>query len=96
MSLQVTVRFTGQLRTLAGQSSLELSVEEGATLDDVLYALRDLGCTQFAEQVLEPLSKGEPALGLLMLNRVLCSGAELDRLVFEGDVVAFVMPMEGG
>ena len=96
MSLAITVRFTGQLRTLAGQDSLELSIEEGATLDDVLNALRDVVGPGFTEQVLEPLSRGKPALGLLMLNRVLYSGAELDRPMFEGDVVAFVMPMEGG
>ena len=96
MSLAITIRFTGQLRTLAGQDSLELSIEEGATLDDVLNALRDVVGPGFTEQVLEPLSRGKPALGLLMLNRVLYSGAELDRPMFEGDVVAFVMPMEGG
>lgn len=96
MSLEVTVRFTGELRTLAGQSNLELSMEEGATLVDVLHALRDLVCPSFSEQVLEPLSKGKPAMGLLLLNRVLHSGAELSCPVFTRDVVAFVMPMEGG
>jgi molybdopterin converting factor small subunit len=96
MSLQITVRFTGELRNLASQSSLGLSMEEGSTLSDVLHTLRDLVCLPFAEQVLEPLLEGKPAMGLLMLNRVLHSGAELDRLVFDGDVVAFVMRMEGG
>ena len=96
MSLAITVRFTGQLRTLAGQENLDLSMEEGATLENVLNAVRDVVCPPFTAQVLEPLSMGKPSLGLLMLNRVLYSGAELDRLVFEGDVVAFVMPMEGG
>jgi molybdopterin converting factor small subunit len=96
MSLQVTVRFTGQLRTMAGQSSMELSMGEGARLQEVLHTLRDLVHPAFTEQVLDPLSEGKPALGLLMLNRVLYSGAELDRPVFDGDIVAFVMPMEGG
>lgn len=96
MSAEVTVRFTGELRTLSGQSSLNLAIEEGATLDDLLRALQDVVSLPFTEQVLEPLVQGEPVRGLLLLNRTLYSGAELDRPVFDGDVIAFVMPMEGG
>jgi molybdopterin converting factor small subunit len=96
MCLEITVRFTGQLRTLAGHSSLNLSVRKGATLGEAVLALRDLVSPSFAEQVVEPLTEGKRSVALLLLNRTLYSEAEWDRPMFEGDVVAFVMPMDGG
>jgi len=96
MSPTLTVRFTGELRSLAGQSSLQISLEEGATLRDVVLAVGMGVSPAFADQVVGPLLQGEPAVPLLLLNRRLCSGLELDRPVGEGDIVAFVLPMEGG
>ena len=96
MSPVVTVRFTGELRSLAGQGSLQLSMEEGATLRDAVVAAGELVSPEFADQVVEPLLEGQPAVPLLLLNRTLRSGAELDQPVGEGDIVAFVLPMEGG
>ena len=96
MSPVVTVRFTGELRNLAGKGSLQLSLEEGATLKDALVVAGELVSPAFADQVVEPLLEGKPAVPLLLLNRALHSGAELDRPVGEGDIVAFVLPMEGG
>jgi molybdopterin converting factor small subunit len=96
MSPAVTVRFTGELRRLAGQSSLQISLEEGATLRDAVSAVGRGVSPEFTDQVVGPLLQGEPAVPLLLLNRTLCSGAELDRPVGEGDIVAFVLPMEGG
>ena len=96
MSLEVTVRFTGELRSLAGQGSLQISLGEGATLRDAIVAAGELASPAFAEQAVRPFLEGEPGVPLLLLNRRLCSGAELDRAVDEGDVVAFVLPMEGG
>ena len=96
MSPEVTIRFTGELRSLAGRDSLQISPDMGATLREVLVATGNAVSPAFAEQVLEPLLDGEPRAPLLLLNRRLCSGPELDRAVGEGDVVAFVLPMEGG
>ena len=96
MSPVVTVRFTGELRSLAGQGSLQLSLEEGATLKDVILAVGELVSPAFADQVVEPLLEGKPTVPLLLLNRTLRSGAELAQPVGEGDIVAFVLPMEGG
>jgi molybdopterin converting factor small subunit len=96
MSPKVTVRFTGELRSLAGQGSLNLSLEEGATLEDAVVAAGELVSPSFTNQVVEPLLEGKPAVPLLLLNRTLHSGAELDQPVGEGDVIAFVLPMEGG
>jgi len=96
MSVEITVRFTGQLRALAGHSSLDLSVAEETTLSDALLALQDVVSPSFSEQVIEPLVRGQPSGALLLWNRALCSGPDLDRPLAEGDVVAFVTPMEGG
>jgi len=96
MGFEIIVRFTGPLRTLAGRASLALSVDEGVMLGDALLTLRDEVLPAFTEQVLEPLEAGERSVPLLLVNRAICSGAELGRPVSEGDVVAFVMPMEGG
>lgn len=96
MSPDVIVRFTGELRALAGQGSLQLSLEEGATLRDAVQAAGAMVSTSFTERVIEPLTENEPSAPLLLLNRGLCSGTELDHPVGEGDIIAFVLPMEGG
>ena len=96
MSPVVTVRFTGELGSLAGQGSLQLSLEEGASLKDEVVAAGELVSPAFADQVVKPLLEGKPAAPLLLLNRTLNSGAELDQPVVEGDKVAFVLPMESG
>ena len=95
--MEITVRFTGQLRSLAGRGNLGLSLDEGATLGDALLALRDDVPPPFTEQVLAPVSGGESSGALLLLNRALVAGAPaLNRPLFDGDVVAFVTPADGG
>lgn len=96
MSPVVTVRFTGELRSLAGRGSLQLTLEEGATVQDAVSAVGRMVSPAFADQVVKPLLAGQPAAPLLLLNRKLCSRTELDQPVAEGDIVAFVLPMEGG
>lgn len=96
MSPEVTVRFTGELRSLAGHGSLQLSLGEGATLRDVLRAMGEWVSPSFTKQVNEPLLAGEGAAPLLLLNRTLRSGPDLDQPLGEGDIIAFALPMEGG
>jgi len=95
--MQVTIRFTGPLRSLAGCHTLSLALDDGSTLRDLFSALRDAVPLSFVEQVLAPLEVSDPPPALLLLNRVHLRGsAELDRPLAEGDVVAFVPPMAGG
>lgn len=95
--MEVTVRFTGALRSLAGQSSLSMPLPTGATVRDALIVLGDALPPAFTEQVLEPLTEGDPPLALLLINRTHLSGRDsLDCALADGDVVAFVTPMEGG
>ena len=95
--MNITVRFTGPLRALAGCYTLSLSLDDGATLRNLFSALRDAVPLPFVEQVLAPLEADNPPLALLLLNRVhLRYPAELDRPLTNGDVIAFVPPMAGG
>jgi molybdopterin converting factor small subunit len=71
-------------------------METGATLRDALFAAGERVSPSFAHQVIEPFLAGETAVPLLLLNRTLRSGLELDRTLGEGDTIAFVLPMEGG
>lgn len=96
MSPHVTVRFTGELRRLAGQGSLQLSLGEGATLRDALVATGELVSPLFTSQVVEPLLQGRRGSPLLLLNRMLCLQPEMDQQMGENDIVAFVPPMDGG
>jgi molybdopterin converting factor small subunit len=97
--MEIAFRFTGALRARAGLSSLTLSLDDGATLRDALLTLCDRVPVSFSEKVVNPVIdiEGEAHLALLLVNRTHLSGAaELDRPVTDGDIVAFVMPMEGG
>jgi molybdopterin converting factor small subunit len=97
LRVEVTVRFTGFLSGLAGCASLNLSLAEGATLGDALAALHERVSPSFDEKVVETLRQGAPSGALLLLNRSLRSGtAALDCVLADGDVLAFVTPMEGG
>jgi molybdopterin converting factor small subunit len=95
--MNVTVRFSGPFRALAGRHTLSLALEEGATLRDLLTALRDVVSPPFVEQVLSPLETNAPPLVLLLLNRVhVWDQDQLECPLAEGDVVAFAPPMAGG
>ena len=95
--MEIAVRFTGVLRSLAGQSSLDVSLGTGATVRDALLALGDTLPPAFTEQVLGPLTEGDPPLALILVNRTHLPGPEgLASALADGDVIAFVTPMEGG
>jgi len=95
--MEIAVRFTGALRSLAGQSRVDLSLDTGATVRDALLALGETLPEAFTEQVLRPLTGGDPPLALLLVNRTHLAGPEgLNSTLGDGDVISFVTPMEGG
>jgi molybdopterin converting factor small subunit len=95
--MEIGVRFTGALRSLSGLNDLSLSLDAGATVMDALLALGDALPPAFTDQVLGPLTEGEPPLFLLLVERKHLTGPDaLDSALKDGDVLAFVTPMEGG
>jgi molybdopterin converting factor small subunit len=95
--MEVTIRFSGPLRTLAGHASMTLSPADGATLHDLLHMLRETLPAPFVEQVLTPLEVNDGPLALILVNRKHPRDrADLERPLADGDVVAFVPPMAGG
>jgi MoaD family protein len=95
--MQVTVKFTGPMRTLAGRAQECVSLSAGATLRDLLDALAATLPSEFAREVVGPLQTGNVRAALLLVNTVNLPGpAGLDRPLSDGDIVAFVPPMSGG
>ncbi len=97
--MQVTVKFFGVFKSLAGQKELRLDLEAGTTLRQALGVIGKRLAPEFADQVLAPLEKGPAASlqALILLNQVHLNDArEFDRPLEDGDVVAWVPPMEGG
>jgi hypothetical protein len=76
---------------------MRVSLHAGATVRDALLALGDALPPAFTDQVTGPLTEDETPLHLLLVNRKHLSGPDaLDSSVEDGDVIAFVTPMEGG
>lgn len=95
--MQVTVRFTGPMRTLAGRAQECVSLPPGAGLRDLLHALATTLPPEFAREVVDPLQTGNLPTALLLVNTVNLPGpAGLDHPLCDGDIVAFVPPMSGG
>lgn len=97
--MRVTVSFFGVFRTLAGRNDLELEIDEGTTLRQLLPPLGAQLSPEFSRQVLEPLESGTSGSlrSLILLNQAhLQDPSEFDRPLKQGDRVSWVPPMEGG
>jgi len=95
--MQVTVKFTGPMRTLAGRGQEGVSLPAGAGLRDLLYALAATLPSEFAREVIAPLQTGSAPTALLLVNTINVPGPTgLDHPLSDGDIVAFVPPMSGG
>ena len=95
--MQVTVKYTGPMRTLAGRAQDSVSLPAGARLSQLLDVLANTLPSQFVRQVVGPLLTGNVPMALLLVNTVNLPGpAGLDRPLADGDIVAFVPPMAGG
>lgn len=97
--IEIAVRFSGNLRLLAGKKELSARVEDGFTLRQFLLYLRDQINPDFNAAILKPLLEDDnPApLTLIMLNRRHNQSLEvLDTQLHDGDQLSFLPPMEGG
>ena len=91
--MRIAVRFAGYYRTLAGESSLDLDLAEGATVEDALAVL-DERLEGRCHQVFYPDGTRHTHLDLLIL--VNTEIARRDAVLHEGNVMAIVPPMAGG
>lgn len=96
--VEITVRFTGIFRILAGCEEKRFALEDGATVYELIAALRNHLPENFITQVVDPLEQSNrPYIPLLLLNRNhLKNRDELFVKLSDGDIVVFVPPMEGG
>lgn len=97
--IEIAVRFSGNLRLLAGAKEISATVDDGITLRQFLGILRNRIDQDFSNAVLKPLlEENNPApLTLLMVNRRHNQSlAVLEELLHDGDQLSFLPPMEGG
>lgn len=91
--MRIAVRFAGYYRTLAGGSSLDLDLAEGATVEDALAVL-DTRLEGRCHHVFYPDGIHQTHLDLLILVNTEIAGR--DAVLHEGNVMAIVPPMAGG
>ncbi len=88
--MQVRVRLVSLLREAVGSRELEVELEDGATLGDLLKVL--YGKFPKLREVIESLGKR----GLDVLFMVNGSTATPDKRLREGDVITILPPASGG
>jgi len=88
--MRVRVRLVSLLREAVGSRELELELEDGATLGDLLEAL--YGRFPRLREIVEGLEKR----GLNVLFMVNGSTAALGERLRDGDVVTILPPASGG
>jgi molybdopterin converting factor subunit 1 len=81
--MRVTVRLFARLRDIAGAGELSREVASGATIGDLWHEL----ATEFPE--LAPYERS-------ISSAVNADYARMDRVVGDGDEVAFLPPVSGG
>ena len=91
--MNILVRFAGYYRTLAGQSSLDINLPEGATVEDALTALDELLGGRLHEVFYSDSPQGVHPDLLILVDTEIVSR---DTVLHEENVLAFVPPMAGG
>lgn len=91
--MKITVRFAGIYRSLAGVTSVQVDLDEGATVEDALRKLDTMLDRRFHEIFFaEATTNSTPAFLLLVDAQISDRHLVLD----EGKVLAIVPPMAGG
>jgi len=91
--MKITVRFAGIYRSLAGVTSVQVDLDEGATVEDALRRLDTLLDRRFHEIFYaEATTDSTPAFLMLVDAQISDRHLVLD----EGNVLAIVPPMAGG
>jgi molybdopterin converting factor small subunit len=91
--MKIQVRFAGFYRTLAAQSSLDLDLPEGATVDDAIAVLDEFLEWRLHEIFYSESSHDSHPDLLILVNTEIVSR---ETVLHEENVLAFVPPMAGG
>lgn len=88
--MKILVRFFSRVKEIVGEREIQLELEDGAKIRDLLETLIKLYGLTFKEEVLD--KAGKPIVALMLNNE----GVNLEAELKEGDVVSVLPPIAGG
>ncbi len=95
--MKIVVRSIALIKTLLGQGEMELTLADGATIDDVLARLTEIGGEKLAPYVRVPKEESAHAPLRVMVNgRDIAALAGRKTVLAEGDEVLIFIPIAGG
>jgi sulfur-carrier protein len=95
--VKVRVRSIALIRSLLGGEQIELSLPEGATVEDALARLVEIGDPKLASYLAEPKEKSAHAPLRIMVNgRDITVLQGRNTVVADGDDVLVFIPIAGG
>ena len=95
--MKVRVRSIALIRSLLGKEQIELSLPEGATVEDALARLVEIGDPKLAPYLAEPKEKSAHAPLRIMVNgRDITVLQERSTVLADGDDVLVFIPIAGG
>jgi molybdopterin converting factor small subunit len=95
--MNVTVRSIALIKTLLGQGEMLLTLADGATIDDLLRRLTEVGGEKLAPYVAVPKEESAHAPLRVMVNgRDITVLAGRRTVLEEGDDVLIFIPIAGG
>ena len=95
--MKVRVRSIALIRSLLGKEQIELSLPEGATVEDALARLVEIGDPKLAPYLAEPKEKSAHAPLRIMVNgRDITVLQGRSTVLADGDDVLVFIPIAGG
>jgi molybdopterin converting factor small subunit len=96
-TVNVGVRSIALIRTLLGKEQIDLSLPEGATIEDLLARLNELGDPKLASFLAEPKEKSAHAPLRIMVNgRDITVLHGRSTVLADGDDILVFIPIAGG
>ena len=95
--MKVRVRSIALIRSLLGKEQIELSLPDGATVEDALARLIEIGDPKLASYIAEPTEKSAHAPLRIMVNgRDITVLQGRNTVLADGDDVLVFIPIAGG
>lgn len=95
--MKIIVRSIALIKTLLGRGEMELTLADGATIDDLLAELTEIGGEKLAPYVRVPKEESAHAPLRVMVNgRDIAVLAGRKTVLKEGDEVLIFIPIAGG